>query len=219
MAKSIKDIKQVTGYCIMCGNNIPLDISIPFCSKCNSTYINKKRYEIFKGIYCHSCKVRDESISDCYPLCKECRLFDRDDNSIDEHYLKKINEYKNMSLIERQTIKAHWSNENDIFSYEVKHNCVLKYVKMTEVLKIIESDGRLNTKDVFSNEPKSNRRIMNALGGWKNGVTIEPPSIVFDEPIHFKDGRHRTLAYYFLGMDIIPVYCFKNSIKSAPISL
>ncbi len=204
MIKTKKEIKQVMGYCIICGEDTPQNISMPFCECCFLPYKNEKLTFIVKGNYCHECGNPDKSISRNYALCRKCTPFDRDDNSVDDYYLLKVNEYRNMSSIERQEIKPFWSCETPNIYMQ---KGVLKKLEITEVLKMVESTGAFNTNDVFENEPKSNRRIMNFLKEWKNGVCVYPPNIKYGDPFEFGDGRHRCLAAKFLGAKTIPVFC------------
>ena len=211
MEKNSKTLKNLKGYCIICCKDLPLNQNMPFCSDCYSPYKNAKPSLFIKGFYCHSCGNKDKSISNCEPLCKECEPFNRDDNSIDDYYLEKINEYKSISLSELQKIKPIWTCGESLRFNDFKHKVVLKELRINEVLEIIESKGILNTTEVFSNEPKSNRRIMNILRAWKKGIPIEPPCIIYDDSIYFSDGRHRSLAAHFLGADTIMVYCITPS--------
>jgi hypothetical protein len=197
------------GFCILCGKNIPLDINQPFCKKCYSHYKNLSLSSEIDGKYCHYCRRINESISNHYPQCKECRPFDRHDNSINDYYLEKIKEYRSMSLSERQKIKPHWFCNENTAPYQLKSRGILIELRMTEVLKILESEGNLITTDVFSNEPKSNRRIMNILKAWNKGIQIEPPSISYGNSDYISDGRHRILAAHFLGAETLPVYRIK----------
>ena len=203
---------KLIGFCIRCGKNIPLDINQPFCKKCYSLFQNLSISSKIEGKYCHYCRRINESINNHYPQCKECRPFDRKDNSINDYYLEKVNEYRNMSLKDRQKIKPLWScNKNEI-SYQLKNRGTLKELRITEVLKIIEFQGNLITIDIFDNEPQNNRRIMNVLRAWEKGIQIEPPSITYGNSDNISDGQHRTLAAHFLGADTLPVYCI-NSIN------
>lgn len=198
------------GYCIICGKNIPIDISMPFCNKCYSPIQNTKRSTRIDGRFCHYCKDKSESISNIEPRCRECVPLNRKDNSIDDYYLKKIDEFKNMSLIERQKITPLWSRSKNLIPDHYKNKSALKEIDITEVLEILETKEKLITSDVFNNEPQSNRRVMSILRAWKHGVTIEPPTIICSDPISISDGRHRSLAAQFVGAKTIPVYYKKK---------
>jgi len=202
-----KDIKQVMGYCIICGKNIPQDINKPFCKTCSISYQKVVTTSRINGYYCHYCEDEKSGINNYKPLCIECRPLDRHDNSINDYYIEKVNEIRNISLTERQKIKPLWlCNEIEIRNSN-KHNVILKEIRITKILGIIKLTSVLNTTDIFENEPKNNRRIMSILRAWKHGIGIMPPTINYEDSISFLDGRHRTLAAYFLGAKTIPVYC------------
>lgn len=171
---------------------------MPFCNNCNYGFRNKKITDWIKGSYCHSCKKKDEVISKHYPLCKECEPFDRYKNSIDDNYLEELNEYRQMSLTELQKIKPLWCCD--------KNKPALKELRMCDILDVIHSTEKLNTIDVFNNQPRDNRRTMNTLSMWKRGILIEPSSILHENLIRISNGRHRILAAHFLGAETIPVY-------------
>jgi hypothetical protein len=105
-------------------------------------------------------------------------------------------------MTELQKIKPLWVCDKS----QIPYKRVLREIKMCDILDIMHSTEILNTKDVFKNRPKDNRRIMNTLNMWKSGISINPPSIVHEDLIRISDGRHRILAAHFLDAEIIPVY-------------
>ena len=196
---------QAKGHCIICGENISFNINMPFCKKCKNDHRNKRLTDWIEGSFCHSCG-KNEVISKHYPLCDDCNPFDRYKNSIDDAYLKKLNYYKQLSINEVKKIKPLW----DCDKSQILYRPFLSEMKMCDILNIMHSTEILNTKDVFKNEPKDNRRIMNTLNMWKTGISINPPCIVHEDSFRISDGRHRILAAFFLGAETIPVFYCSN---------
>ena len=109
MNQPIGNIKQVLGYCIICGKDIPQNIDNPFCEECFSSDHKPKPTKEINGKYCHYCETVAKRISYQYPLCKECTPYSGIDNSEDDYYQEKVNKYRNMSLIDRRK-SNHFGN-------------------------------------------------------------------------------------------------------------
>jgi hypothetical protein len=62
--------KQITGYCIKCGTEIPLKPTVPYCKTCYSDWkkINNKTHQ---EKYCHICGENSKS-SLLFPACITC---------------------------------------------------------------------------------------------------------------------------------------------------
>lgn len=162
------------GYCIICGKIIPKDINKPFCKSCYAPYQEVAISSWISGRCCHYCRNEKEKISNHYPLCNECKPFSRHDNSINDSFLQNINEFKNMSLSDRQNIEPLWLSQESKICNNSKYNIVLHELNISEIIKIIETTSNLNTANIFENEPKDNRRIMNILRAWKQKKKYSP---------------------------------------------
>lgn len=62
--------KQLQGYCIRCGNEIPFDLEKPLCRACYSKWAEHKNPE-YKEAYCHTCG-KPVVTSMAKPQCRSC---------------------------------------------------------------------------------------------------------------------------------------------------
>ncbi len=195
-------------FCILCGNNILVNTTRPFCNDCYAPLTNINQTFHVDGKYCHGCSDENNKISRHYPLCVNCSPFSRKDNSVNEYYLKEFERMRLMSLVERKSIVPLWTMPEN--STSINKTLCLKELIIDDILEIIISARELNAVDIFKNEPQHIRRIMSILRAWKIGIPISPPKIKSAGTLIIEDGRHRILAAHFVGATIIPVY-IKNT--------
>lgn len=180
-------VTKEQGFCICCGNLIPYNVNKVFCKKC----IKNKQVitQILEGKFCHSCKSANSRISNIEPRCRECKPFNSDDNLIDDYYIEQVNKYKSLSFSERKSIKPKWHNPN---------------LPIIEIDKLHLNEWGFNLSNIFENEPKDVRRILNFLRAWEKGFSVEVPLLdVKTERI--RDGRHRIMALLYLQEKTTPI--------------
>ncbi len=62
--------RATQGFCIRCGNRIPMDRDKPLCGRCHREWVKYKN-ETYPEKYCHACgKQRDTTFAK--PLCVDC---------------------------------------------------------------------------------------------------------------------------------------------------
>jgi hypothetical protein len=134
-------------------------------------------------------------------------MLDRNDNSINKEYLNIVSSYKNLSVEQKLSIKPLWTINQKIvmFGIDTFH---LDKIQTSEALKILQNTSDLNTLDLFKNEPKNIRRIVNILRAWKQNITLIPPQILDNSTPKILDGHHRILASHFVQAK--EIYIFKK---------
>jgi hypothetical protein len=127
--------------------------------------------------------------------------FDRDNNSPNDYYFKKLKEFKSLSHKEKLEIRPLWNLNNKRVTRGLDFYNLKEY-KLSKLINHIV----FNASKEFDNEPKVNKGVMNILIAWKNKVAIDPPTITVDNGISIFDGNHRILAAYFMNVKSIFVY-------------
>ncbi|MDD2285511.1 MAG: hypothetical protein PHQ11_08960 [Paludibacter sp.] len=182
-------------HCIICNAKIDYNINFPFCNSCYEPFKNKKITYKIDGEFCHLCGSEKNKVSNIQPLCIYCTPFGRKDNSINVVYLEKLNWYKDKYRLKQILPKWDITNKDKIVQFQV-----------LELIKIISKSSNLNTEQIFENNPKDIKRIINILRLWEFGLACPPPILEEEnKTIKFRDGRHRVLSAYLVGCENIPI--------------
>lgn len=181
-------------HCIVCNIGIIYNVNFPFCCSCFEPFKNEKITYKIDGRFCHLCG-REYKVSRCEPLCAYCTPFDRKDNSINDVYTEKLNWYKDKHRLNLIIPKWNIASKYKIVQFQT-----------LQLIEIISKTSDINTKQVFENEPKDIKRIINILRLWEFELACYPPVLEKEnKTIKFRDGRHRVLSAYIIGCKIIPV--------------
>lgn len=94
------------GYCIRCGERIPLDPKTPYCSRCMKSWNRYKNPDyIEKAGVCHSCGKSLDYASMNTPICMKCKI----DQRIDELLTFKGKHNRPTDDVDRRTrLESGW---------------------------------------------------------------------------------------------------------------
>jgi len=191
----------MNGFCISCGGLVHWDRNNPVCNWCRK--IRAKPSRLF---FCHTCGNNESEVSFSNPEGICCRSFDRHDNSINQHYLNGVARYRKLSQAERKKIKPLWDfgSKYVMFGFECYE---LKYLTMDYLLNIINESMGYEVENVFKNQPKNNKRIMNVIRSWERKKKTKLPKLRRTKNgLTVFDGHHRILAASYVLEKEILVY-------------
>lgn len=199
----LKTLKKIW-FCITCADKISFNINNAQCQSCLTGTKDGNNYPV-KGKFCHSCGIESTRITSHKPICIDCRPFDLVDNSVDDYYNLWVQKYNSMSSTKKRQISPVWDCESTEIKLGLDYYS-LKECRTVDLVRIVSRTSSLNTTNIFDNEPKSNKRIMNIIRAWSQQTLLRPPTIIDQHGQHVYDGHHRILATYFLESEHIMMY-------------
>ena len=209
MLKTISDYmgnlqnKNGVGFCLVCAAKIKQNIEKPFCIDCSLKNPIRKITDRINGYYCHACKKYGE-YSNHLPYCRSCIGHDVNSDSMDDFYSESLTKYQ---TFDKQLIQITWDYEKANQIVISNRNRKLESIAIEDLISMTGLRRMFNLEDIFMNDIKSNKKILNILDRWKNKLVITPPHIIFENGrCYYKDGRHRTISTYYLNKnENIPV--------------
>ena len=115
--------------------------------------------------------------------------------------------------------KLNWANEDNAkrnYNYK-SNNLVMLEVKIEDLMNHTFSNQKLDLNDPNGGENAKPIRIEKAKEHFLQGNPMDLPEVGCNDSgtaIGFTDGRHRTLAAYQLGADIIPMFVEKENLEN-----
>lgn len=193
------------GYCIVCAEVIPQNINNTFCNKCLSLH----NFPIKQGLYCHICRCEGQ-FSYIYPFCMECKGLCREGLDIESDIYKNwLTKYRSISISKLKPLWACYSNFDKCIQPPQKEYIVHN----TNIIALIDEtnlEKYFNLNNILNGDAKSNSRILNILERWNRKLYIDPPIIMRNNNFYqFRNGRHRTIAAYYLKVKTIPIFIEK----------
>ena len=117
--------------------------------------------------------------------------------------------YEKLNLANSNTAKNKQIHKDDDF--------VLIHANIEDVFKHMASGFKLDLKSETGGKNAIKNRLLGAKKHFESGEPMDPPTVGYNEyskTIDFTDGRHRTAAAYQLGEKYIPMFVYKDHLKS-----
>ncbi|KEZ94467.1 hypothetical protein IL45_00880 [Nonlabens ulvanivorans] len=151
-----------------------------------------------------------------YIANKDTKFMKIDLNDFEQDEQNRYNKVKKMTEEDLMKISPKWAvGKNYTKCSEPKFLPDSDYTIIElNLSKLIESTDfiELNPYELITDDI-NDFRFVYIIERWDNGLFIDPPTIYLtnnDEKVRITDGRHRTIAAYHTGAELIPVAIHKS---------